>query len=465
MTATSNPQPRPARSRTRIGADEARAWARKLRLHNPYAKSILNVVANYMNEDGAAWPGIETLHLDTDIAEETIISRLRWCESIGAIALFKRWVDENGRRNGDGRGRVTSTEIRFLFDADLDEIEANALGTMKPRPLRGAARASHEGKAISPRPDGEQTEEPSPRPDGEQTEAGPRLAPEQPPPPATRTEELESKEDSPLPPKGGEPQQSIDQQSEAKESPKVASWQRFERAWSEPILRQSIARQVWSALTESEEEIAIRAAKGYVVHRRSQKKPPNVINAHTFLRERDAWVGFAALAPSEPPKPKPVTFLPVDSDEFAALALSFAIARRLLRPLDGGAKFSGDAPAGAAGLAALVRFNTETFEVDQSDWTLAAQGSRRYVAWSERIKEWLGSWPEVHRYWLDRAGNIVPTVEQAEGYGDRTRLPKACDGLLLPPLEFPPPKGTGHSITGPPLSDEDAQILIHESSK
>jgi hypothetical protein len=84
-------------------------------------------------------------------------------------------------------------------------------------------------------------------------------------------------------------------------------WPDFERAWSEPILRQSIARQVWSALTEEERRLAIKAARGYVIHRRSQKKPPNTVNAHTFLRERDAWVGFAALAPSEPRRTETIT--------------------------------------------------------------------------------------------------------------------------------------------------------------
>jgi len=210
-----------SRSHTRIGSDEARKWARKLRLNNPYAKSVIVAAANYVNENGVAYPGIETLSQDTDISEETVIGRLRWCESIGAIALFKNWVDENGVRNRDGRGRVTSSEIRFLMDVDPDVIEVNATAKSATRSLRGAALRAHEAKgpdchddAASPRPHGEQTQELapeiSPRHQREQNPVSPRLAPDQPPPPATRTDEqsdpnrrTEEGRFSPQPPCGG----------------------------------------------------------------------------------------------------------------------------------------------------------------------------------------------------------------------------------------------------------------------
>jgi hypothetical protein len=310
-----------ARARTRIGSDDALRWARRIRINNPYAKSILRAVANYMNEDGAAWPGVDTIALDTDIAPDTVVARLRWCESIGAIVLLRCWVDENGRRNYDGRGRTTSTEIRFLFDADLDEIESNATNATKPRVLRGAALAAHEAKALSPRPDGELNEDhpdaDGPRPGREQTDVSSGLAPEQPPPRADRTEELDSKKDSPLPPKGGEAQPDD-------------GWKEFEEAWQEPILRQSIARQVWSALTVPERDLAKRAAHGYVLWRKRQPKPPNVINAHTFLREADAHPRYAAIATSR--DTTSLSLVKIDSTEGTALAVIHAVAR--MRPLE-----------------------------------------------------------------------------------------------------------------------------------
>lgn len=183
--------------RARIGSDQAMTWARGLRLNNPYANSILRAVAIYMNEDGTAYPGIATIAADTCIAEETITARLKWCESIGAITLRKCWIDENGRRiyeKPQNRGRPTSSEIRFNFDADPEQIAANAIGASKPKALRGAALVSHEAKAVSPRPDGEQTPEISTRPGREQIRVSSRLAPDQPPPPAARSLEVEKKD-------------------------------------------------------------------------------------------------------------------------------------------------------------------------------------------------------------------------------------------------------------------------------
>jgi hypothetical protein len=188
------------RPRSRIGSDEARKWARTLPLGNPLAKSILVAIANYMNEDGAAWPGIQTLHADTDIAEDTIVNRLRWLEGIGVVALLKTWVDENGRRNHDGRGRTTSNEIRFLFDVDLEELEAAIAGISRPKALRGAALRSHEVREVSPRHGREQNEsqdqEVSPP-------ASPRLAPDSPPTPADRREEPKNPESPYSPPQAG----------------------------------------------------------------------------------------------------------------------------------------------------------------------------------------------------------------------------------------------------------------------
>src|SRR5262249_53899623 len=126
--------------------DQARHWVRNLRLRNPTAKAILQMAANYMNEDGSAWPSLETLARDTEFSEDTIASRLKWADTIGVISLIKNWIDEHGTRNREGNGRPTSSEIRFMLDGDVEEIEAKALASSKPHALRGAARASHEGR-------------------------------------------------------------------------------------------------------------------------------------------------------------------------------------------------------------------------------------------------------------------------------------------------------------------------------
>lgn len=441
------------RGRTRIGSDDARAWVRKLRLGNPYAKAILMAIANYMNEDGSAYPGLETLHLDTDIADDTIISRLRWCESIGAIGLFKSWIDENGRRNHDGRGRTTSTEIRFLFDADIDLIAENAAAATKPRILRGAALASHGERGINPRPDGEQTEESSPRPDGELNPVSSRLAPDQPPPPAARTEELESKKDSPpYPPSGGDEPDAVRDE----EASEIEGWPQFKsefEADKEPIIRVSIARQLFAALSADERKRVTKAARGLIVWRSHQKKPHAKPSGQTFIREIDAWASWEKHAPPEPQTPKPTTALPPGSDDYLALALMRAIANLPPRNPREHVTFIGDVPAGAAPLAAIIKFDPVSGEVDRAGWTLESKGTDRYVAWSERAKEWIKHWPEAKRFWLDGHGNIVATHAQAykperpdlpDGTKDtRPTLPNSKDGLLLPPTPdgFPPPKG------------------------
>lgn len=266
------------RSKSRIGADTARVWARELVLGNPYAKSILLALANYMNEDGAAWPGIATLARDTDISEDTVVTRLRWLESIGAIALFKCWADEHGRRNYEGRGRVTSSEVRFLFDAEVEAIEVAAKGSAKPTVLRGAAAQSHASKAeISPRPQRELNE-------SQEQGVSPGVAPEQPPPVSARTVELED-----IPPKGPP------LESEAAEVEPVKTgiaYEQFTEAYGEGSVRPERARALWSALDESERDLAIRGARGYRSQRLATKK--SLIDPERFLRSRELWTEFTA---------------------------------------------------------------------------------------------------------------------------------------------------------------------------
>lgn len=263
-----------ARIRERIGADAARVWARELRLGNPYAKAILLAVANYMNEDGSAWPGLATLSRDTDITQDTIIRRLRWLTDIGAIAMFKTWIDENGRRNHDGRGRPTSTEIRFLFDVDAAVIEAAAADGAEDKPLRGAALAASQHKEVSSRPGREQTDDDLPS-------VSTQLAPEQHSTGATRREEEGSKEDPPNPPSGGF--QATD-----------FGFDRFQEAWHFPITDMPKAITTWSAFTLSEREDAITGARGYRAYVEGERRAGRnraIKDAHRWLRDR-LWVGY-----------------------------------------------------------------------------------------------------------------------------------------------------------------------------
>lgn len=303
---------RPSRSRERIGADHARLWVRKINLRNPAAKAVLLAAANYMNEDGAAWPGVATLAQDTDLSEDTVINRLRWCESVGVIALFKAWVDENGNRNHDGNGRVTSSSIRFMFDTPREEIEEAAAGATRSRPLRGAALASHEAKGTgeqeeggSPRHCREQTDETSPRQQREQNPASPGLATGQPPTPAARTEEYQP-EDSPQAPQGG-PCDAV-----------VEGWEEFKTAYEAdgiPIVKATKAKEVFAVLSETEKRRVTSAARGLIASRSKTKTSAGKPAAHLFVKDTEAWSSFEKLDQGGAAGAAARTMVPVDSRE------------------------------------------------------------------------------------------------------------------------------------------------------
>lgn len=461
--------PKPTRERARIGADQARWWVRHIHLGNPYAKAILMAVANYMNENGAAWPGLSTLASDTDISEDTIASRLRWCEAIGAIVQLKVWVDENGRRNYEKRGRPTSSEIRFMFDADIAAIEDAAQSASGPRQLRGAALKAHvergQGEAETGLSDSDDSQI-SPRPGRMLTDealrpVSTRLAPEQPPPGAARSLELESLESPPTPPSGGA--HAVDSQvSEATEPiVEVEGWKDFKAAFEgdgEPIVKVSLAKQLLAALTTDERAQCTKAARGLIVWRSRQKKPQAKPAAQTFIREIEGWEGWTKHAPPDPAPPQPRQLLAPGSAEFKAVLLCRVIAReRLTVHVADGIEFIGTVPAGAAGLAGYVDGNSVS-DINQATWQVVAKGTDRFVAWSERVREWLGLWAPTKRYWLDQNGNIVDkyedayvkppaTEEQRKQIPERLWTRASIEGLLVPetPTGFPPPKGDAPS--------------------
>lgn len=267
----------PARRRPNsIGADDARSWARKIRLGNPYAKAILMALANYMNEDGTAYPGIDTIASDTDINPDTVLRRERWLEDIGAIVLSKCWVDENGRRNKEGRGRPTSTEIRFLFDADIEEIEAAALSD-EPKALRGAAKKSHEERGASYRPHGEQNSI-------QEQPVSTSLAPQQPPTGRTRhIEENLEREVPPQPPLAGG---AFNEDSEKR-------FQEFKSSYPDGIVDPEAAKREFAALTEPDQIACVAAVPVYAG--RCRKRREKSLKAHLFVRKR-SWDGLLATS-------------------------------------------------------------------------------------------------------------------------------------------------------------------------
>ena len=272
--------------RERLGADVARVWARELQLGNPAAKAVLLAVANYMNEDGAAWPGVATIARDTCLSEETVVKRLRWLEGIGAVALFKCFLDANGRRSYDSENhrKPTSSEIRFQFDADVSEIEAKAQSDAKTQSLRGAALKSHDGDISSRHQRGLNEDDLAP----DQPPVSPLPAPCQPPPAGeSHIEGTLEQVDSPPPPSRGEVSEQAIREGEE-------SFQNFAVAFPAPITDFQKCRAVWAAMLTGERDQAVTGARGYrafIDDLKRRGKERVVKDAHRWLRDRQ-WLGY-----------------------------------------------------------------------------------------------------------------------------------------------------------------------------
>jgi Helix-turn-helix domain len=385
-----------------VASDEAHAWARSLPLNNPNAKTVLRALALYVNGDGTCFVGIEQLAEDTDLSADTVRRRLVWLEQIGAIVRLPQWLDENGRRNGDGKGKRTSDEIRLLLAADIDEIERRALGEEVSETNQNL---STETTVISP--SREQGLDAPPEP------VSPQLAPRQPSQSCDHLISEPEPEESPQPPSGG--------------AVALEGWKEFEDDWGEPILRQSIAQQVWAALKPDEREFARKAARGYAVWLKSQKRPPNRLSAHLFLRERAAWEGFAKRAPTASEVQNPGVYA-TDSDEGRAIIALYAVAR--INPFAG---------------SAWVRYRPEI-----TPQILAFAEVNPNALWIEDRKQ-IGAWS---RFIASHVRANRPELIDKRGIGANMR-----SGIWAP-HPWPPKVDGTWSPTGPPdpetlMRDED----------
>ena len=393
MSATAlNPKPRARR----IAADEAHSWARNLRLRNPYAKLVLCMTTLYVNGDGTCYVGIGELAKDCELAQETVRRRLSWLETVGAITRMPQWLDENGRRNGEGRGKRTTDEIRLMIGADADEIEARASGDTD-------VDADGETDAVSPvhgRGLSEATPTSSPVHGGGLTDdekgVSPPVSPLAAPSLRTGADSSEPEpEGIPPPPLRGEGDDQSDHEAEGRDWQHLETWKRFETAWQEPILHQRMCRQIWSAFTDIERETAIKVARGYVKWRTAQRRPPNACNAQKILREREAWSRFAEMAG---PDPALRVFIAEDSPEYAALRVAGAITG-VLPPLvqfdpERGVRGHwwkrGSLPADLMGLVVFADKHADEFTSLEMETPPAK-------AWAARINHWIGFWPKTLR--------------------------------------------------------------------
>lgn len=224
--------------------------------------------------------------------------------------------------------------------------------------------------------------------------------------------------DSPLPPSGGV----LDE---------LDGWKEFQDDWEEPITRHAKAQQEWAKLSPEQRVLARQAARGYVAHRKAQKKPPHLLGAHLFLRDRGAWPKLAEYAPEVAPIRTGIASHSAEADAIRAL---YAVARCTPFEHKGRVVHRG--------------------EITPQILAFATAGAP-------------SGWP-----WITEVGSISAWANFLDVHIRVPRPPLVRDGTglnagrgIFAPWQFPPSvKGKTYPITGPPpgyvlgeLSDEEAE--------
>lgn len=414
----------------RVASDEAHAWARSLPLHNPYAKSVLRALALYVDGEGCSFVSLEQLAEDTDISLDTVRRRVVWLDQVGAIVRMAQWIDENGRRNGDGRGRRTTDKIRLLLDADPDVVEA-ATGPNGDDPINPSSQPGLNDAHPTPAT----SSDPAPAL-GQPSHSCQGLISEP---------EPEPEGSPPTPPSGGS---HGDWQSREEET----RWDAFDQSWQEPMQRITLTKQIFRTLPVPVQERAAVASSGYWAwHKAKGKKAPAPTSAQTFLREWAGWSQWEAHAP--PPPPPPPRFVVEGSVEFRAMQVLDVVRggkpRAAMALSQGQGVMAPPLPRGADFLA-LAEFDpTSTAGWKELD---RAVHKRQVAAWSQRLKEWYGADAELFR-------RSIPTGQMMRAFDkeyERFRI------VSLVPSEWPPSKDGKLYTTGPPdtlMTDTDVEDL------
>jgi hypothetical protein len=264
-----NSVPRSARRARRFASEEAHAWARDLRLRDPITKAILVAMTLYVNGDGVCFVSLEQLAEDVEVSVDTVRRRLPWLAKIGAITRRAQWVDANGRRNGEHRGRRTTDEIRLRLETTSEEIKANidlvdqggTIDVIKYDDQYGDADAAdcsqHEAREYEAG-NGLEVGQPS------HCSQGLILKPEPKP------------EDSP-----SSPPSQADSELRA-----------FIIAWGEPIDNMSEVKKIWRALRTADRVGAPIAVAAYRAFLKAAGKKGRIRSAQAFLRQRESWPTF-----------------------------------------------------------------------------------------------------------------------------------------------------------------------------
>lgn len=402
---TTNDRPAKRRAR-RIAADEAHAWARNLRLNNPHAKLVLCMLTLYVNGDGICWVSVPSLAEDCELAQNTIRGRLAWLEEIGAIARRPQWLDEYGRRNGDGRGKRTSDDIVLIIEAEIDLSEPHS-----------AADTADAGTQISPSP-------------GEGLNSGTdpvstSVALHQ---PFTSVQGLISEPEPESPPKapsGGESEIASLEESEPEHfAPAWLGWPGHE------VMRRDLALAEFRQLS-AEKQLLCRAAVPLFASLQTKLGRTRVPNFHLWIRSRgfDEFPNARLVEPGAGPPSR----VWIAGRELDALAVAMRMADRgevrLIEDPEHGRGLWRNV-AVPADLAALAEFSS----TDPESWHRFDLGTPQFAAWRDRLQAWLGGEIQPERIWLEP---FDPAVHALPAMHPDFKLRKSAK-VLRAPAPWPP---------------------------
>lgn len=392
-------------------------WAMGARTDGVSAQCVLFVVADTANEHGIS------IHADPDYiaartrqSRATVFRRLKELEQVGALTRLKRYREDG----------APVYEIRLNLDADVD-YEAAPADDGQPQDIEPESQIETHGES--------------------QPETG-KVSPVR----QAKSQSCDSKspsknpEDNPPTPQGGiQAEGSTDQEAERR-------WAAFKSSFEadgEPIAKPSLVKPLLNSLTPEEFDKVLRATRGLLAWRRSQKKPPAKIAAQNFVREIDAWDGWAGHAPPELPPP---TFIADGTAEARALA----VLDRILDRSSPQSRFNVErgasgyfrvkpVPPDLLGLAAVADKPVVEWCVVESS---LPHDTGPFTAWAERIAraEWTGKWPEPQRIMLDG----FTTIKKPDG--STFEAQKRTFGLRVPCLYPPRKDGTLSGSTDPPQS-------------
>jgi DNA-binding Lrp family transcriptional regulator len=357
----------------------------------------------YVDGEGYCFTSIPTLADDTELSQPTVRNRLAWLEEIGVIVRMSQWIDEYGRRNGEGRGKRTSDLIRLMIDVDTEVLEAAARG-----------EADTVSREVSPSPQG------GLNPASETVSTEPGLNQ-----PYDSAEGLTSEpepESSPKSPSRG--RENDPEDLEEREPEHFApAWQ----AWpGHEAMRRDLALAEFRQL-EPDKQLLCRAAIGPFVDMLKRLKRDAVPNFHLWIRQR-RFEEFPNARLPEPGRERRW----VDGEELAGLLLAGRMARRhprLAEDPERGRGLWSTKPL-QADLVTMARFAGD----DPATWLQVELGTPQFAAWRDRLALWLGVEVEAERVWTEEHN---PAVHGLPAMHPDFRLRKS-KMVLRVPADWPP---------------------------